>query len=89
MIWFLTTSLNLSSLSPLLTMPRGAWVAQLVGLPTSAQVTISLVVSSSPMLGSVLTTQRLEPASDSVCLSVPPPLVLCVCVCVCVCVSQK
>ena len=41
-----------------------AWVAQLVKHPTSAQVMISWFVSSSPALGSVLTAQNLEPASD-------------------------
>ena len=45
---------------------RGAWVAQSVGHPTSAQVMISRSVSSSPALGSVLTAQSLEPVSDSV-----------------------
>ena len=44
----------------------GAWVAQLVERPTSAQVTISRSVSSSPTWGSGLTAQSLEPASDSV-----------------------
>uniref|UniRef100_A0A8C8YG48 Rho family-interacting cell polarization regulator 2 n=1 Tax=Panthera leo TaxID=9689 RepID=A0A8C8YG48_PANLE len=44
---------------------RGAWVAQLVERPTSAQVMISQSVSSSPASGSVLTAQSLEPASDS------------------------
>ena len=44
----------------------GAWVAQLVGRPTSAQVTIWRSVSSSPASGSVLTAQTLEPVSDSV-----------------------
>ena len=45
----------------------------------SAQVTISLSVSSSPASGSVLAAQSLEPASDSVSPSVsaPPLLVLC------------
>ena len=38
--------------------------------PTSAQVMISQFVSSSPTSGSVLTAQSLEPASDSVSLSV-------------------
>ena len=58
---------------------RGAWVAQLVKRPTSAQAMISQFVSSSPTLGSVLTAQSLEPASDSVSLSFslcPSPLVL-------------
>ena len=44
----------------------GAWVAQSVKWPTSAQVMISWSVSSSPMSGSVLTAQSLEPVSDSV-----------------------
>ena len=50
----------------------GTWVAQSVKPPTSAQVVISSSVSSSPTSGSVLTAQRLEPASD-LCLS----LILC------------
>ena len=42
--------------------------------PTSAQVMISLSVSSSPTWSSVLTAQSLEPALDSVSpLSAPPP----------------
>ena len=57
----------------------GAWVAQSVKCSTSVQVMISQFVSSSPASGSVLTSQSLEPASDSVSpsLSAPPPLVLC------------
>ena len=53
---------------------RGAWVVQLVEHPNLAQVMIS-----SPTLGSVLTAQNLEPASDSVSpsLSAPAPLMLC------------
>ena len=39
---------------------RGAWVAQLVKRRTSAQVTISRFVGSSPATGSVLTAQSLE-----------------------------
>ena len=39
--------------------------------PTSAQVMISWFVSSSPTSGSVLTVQSLEPALDSVSLSLP------------------
>ena len=50
----------------------GAWVAQLVERPTSAQVMISQFVSSSPVLGSVLTAQSLEPASDAASPSLPP-----------------
>ena len=57
---------------------RGAWVAQSVERPTSAQVTISRFVGSSPApaSGSVLTAQSLEPVSDSVSPSLsasPPP----------------
>ena len=53
---------------------RGAWVAQSVKRPTSAQVMISRSVSSSPVSGSVLTVRSLEPALDSVSpsLSAPP-----------------
>ena len=56
--------------------PRGAWVAQLVKHLTSAQVTISKFMGLSPVSGSVLTAQSLEPASDSASppLSAPPPL---------------
>ena len=45
---------------------RGAWVAQSVNCLTSAQVMILQTKSLSPMLGSVLTAQGLEPASDFV-----------------------
>ena len=48
---------------------RGAWVAQSVKCPMLAQVMILLSVSSSPVLGSVLTVQSLAPASDCVSLS--------------------
>ena len=48
---------------------RGTWVTQLVKHPTSAQVMISQFVCSSPSLGSVLTAQSMESASDSVSLS--------------------
>ena len=53
-------------------------MAQSVKHPTSAQVMISWVESSSLALGSVLTAQSLEPASHSVppSLSAPPPLAL-------------
>ena len=43
-----------------------------VNRPTSAQVTISRSVGSSPVSGSVLTAQSLQPASDSVSLSLSP-----------------
>ena len=52
----------------------GAWVAQSFEHLTSAQVMISLFVSSSPALGSVLTAQSLEPALDSVSPSLSLPL---------------
>ena len=57
----------------------GAWVAQSVKRPTSAQVMISWLVSLSPALGSVLTAQSLEPAADSVSpsLSSPPLFIFC------------
>ena len=42
--------------------------------PTSAQVMISQLVGSNPASGSVLTSQRLEPASDSVSPSLSLPL---------------
>ena len=59
----------------------GAWVAQSVKWPTSAQVMISRSVSSSPASGSGLMAQSPEPASDSVSpsLSAPPPFMLCLC----------
>ena len=44
----------------------GTWLAQWVECPTSAQVMILRFVRSSPMLGSGLTAQSLELASDSV-----------------------
>ena len=55
------------------------YLAQLVGCLTLTQVMISQLLSSSPVLGSVLTAQNLEPASDSgsPSLSAPPPLMLC------------
>ena len=57
---------------------RGAWMAQLVEHPTSAQAMILQFMRSSPKSGSVLTAQSLEPASDSVyvSLSVLPQLAL-------------
>ena len=57
---------------------RGAWVAQSIKHPTSAQVMISWSVSLGPASGSVLTAQSLEPASDSVSpsLSATPQLML-------------
>ena len=53
-------------------------MAQSVRRLTSAQVMISRAVSLSPMLGSMLKAQSLEPASDSVSpsLSVHPWLML-------------
>ena len=62
-------------------MLKGTWVAQSVKRPTSAQVTISWFVSSSPASGSGLMAQSLEPATNSVSpsLSAPPPFMLCLC----------
>ena len=51
----------------------GAWVAQSVGHLTSAQVMISQLMSLSLASGSVLTAWSLEPASDSVSLSLSAP----------------
>ena len=52
-------------------------MAQSVERPTSAQVMISWLVSSSPASGSMQTAQSPEPALDSMSpsLSAPPPLV--------------
>ena len=59
---------------------RGTWVAQLVKQLTLAQVMISWFVGSSPVMGSVLTAQSLEPASDSVSLSLPSTThIVCLC----------
>ena len=53
-------------------------MAHLVKHPTSAQVMISWFVGLSPTLGSVLTAQSLEPASESVSPSLfAPPLLTC------------
>ena len=53
-------------------------MAQSVKHPTSGQVMILRFMSSSPTLGSGLTAQSLETASDSVSpsLSASPPLTL-------------
>ena len=61
-------------LLPFFLSKRGAWVAQSVKCPTSAQVMISQLVSSSPASGSVLTVWSLEPVPDSVSLSFSLPL---------------
>ena len=54
-------------------------MAQSVERPTSAQGMISQSVRSSPVSGSVLTAQNLEPALDAVSssLSAPPLLMPC------------
>ena len=49
-------------------------MAQLVKRSASAQVMISQLVGLSPTLGSVLTAQNLDPASDSVSPSLSLPL---------------
>ena len=60
-------------------MLRGAWVAQSAECLTLAQGTILQFVGSRPASGSMRIAQSLEPASDSVSLSVsaPPLLMLC------------
>ena len=58
---------------------QGAWVAQSVECPTSAQVMISQFVGSSTALGSVPIAQSLKPSSDSVSPSLSHPLSLCLC----------
>ena len=59
--------------------PGGSGGAQAGERPTSAQVTISQSVGSSPVSGSVLTARSLEPGPDSVSpsLSAPPPFMIC------------
>ena len=56
-----------------------AWVAQSVECPTSARVMISRFMGSSPVSGSVLTAQSLEPASESMSPSLSPPPLLMLC----------
>ena len=58
---------------------RGAWASRSVKRPTSAQVMLLRFTSSSPVSGSVLTAQGLEPTLDSVSpsLSAPPLLTVC------------
>ena len=58
---------------------RGAWVAQSVKHPTSAQVMISWFVGSRPASGSVLTAQSLESALDPVSPSLSAPLLFLFC----------
>ena len=59
--------------------PWDTWVAQSVKHQTLAQVMISWFVGSRPILRSVLTAQRLEPASDSVSPSLSPPPLFMLC----------
>ena len=71
-IWLSVSRLNTLTETYLLN-SGGAWVAQSVKHPTWAQVMILRLVGLSPVLGSVLTAQSLEPASVSVSpLSLPP-----------------
>ena len=63
--WHLWLSVQTRSLFEL-KKDRDVWVVQSVKHLTSAQVTTSRFMSSSPMSGSVLTGRSLEPASDSV-----------------------
>ena len=66
-----------TKIAPTIEILRGAWVTQLVERLTLAQVMISRLVGLSPASGSVLTAQSLEPASDSVCVSLSLPLPYC------------
>ena len=77
--WLRTTEKLPEDQKVYIKMFRGARVAQSVKRPTSAQVTISRFVGSSPVSGSVLTAQNLESASESVspCVSAPSLLALC------------
>ena len=50
----------------------GSWVAQAIKRPTSTRVVILQFVSSSPVSGSVLMAQSLEPRWDSVSSSLCP-----------------
>ena len=49
--------------------PRGTWVTQLVGRPTSAQVMISLLMSLSPTLGSLCADSSEPGACFGFCVS--------------------
>ena len=64
-------------------------MAHLVECLTSAQVTVSQFMGSSPVSGSVLTAQGLEPASDSVSVSLyaPSPLAVCLSLSLSLCLS--
>ena len=66
-------------------------MAQSVESLTAARALVSQLVSSSPALGSVLTAQSLELASDSVSLScsAPPLLMLSVCLSLSLSLSLK
>ena len=68
--WHNTKALQMLAL--IKDMSQGAWVAQSVERPTSARVTISRFVSSSPASGSVLTARSPEPASDALSPSLCP-----------------
>ena len=57
---------------------RGAWALSRL-CQTSTQVMISRFVDSSPVSGSALTAQSLEPASDSVSPSLSAPTLLTLC----------
>ena len=74
-----TVSLSLKNKQAFKKHKRGTWVAQSVKRPTSAQIMTSRFMSLSPALGSVLTAQSLEPASDSVSSSLSAPSLLALC----------
>ena len=72
---YLLKKLNIQ-LNPSKKRGRSTWVAQSVKRQTSAQVTISRFMGSSPASGSALTAWSLEPASDSVSPSLSAPSLL-------------
>ena len=70
---------------------RGTWVAKSVKCLTLAQVVISQFMGSSPVMGSVLTAQSLERASDSVSPSptAPPHLMFSLSLSLCLSLNNK
>ena len=64
-------------------------MAHLVKCPISAQVMISQFMSLSPELGSLLTAQSLEPASDSVSPSLSALTLLMLALSLCLSLSLK
>ena len=67
----------------------GAWGAQTVGRPTSVQVMISLLMSSSPVLGSADSSEPGACFGFSVCVSLSSPSLLALCLSLSLSRSQK